>query len=274
MSRHLNQHLAAGALGAGLLLAGPVPAADTLETWDAGCADVEFAVTLDGMGQDAGERAYCGDMLLGWGVARRLSAYVALSLAGSGDLRDGTPSAGLGVFGTPLETDHVDLDLHLEFGADGPGLGRINLGPSLELNLDAAPDRASWGLYARAGLALAEAADDEADATAKTGADPGATTPVDADGRTVDRLLTVGTYLTLDPKRQLLLEYDVIYHDEPEPGAPATEHGGLALGYNRLLGEQLELVSQVRWDVPQGGGDGALGMSLGVIATLPGGSAR
>lgn len=239
-----------------LVAALPVLAADTLETWAAGSGDIDFYLTMDGMGRQAEAQSVAGDMMLGWGVADRLSTYLAVSLAADGTLTGGGAEMGVGLFGTPVDSDHVDLDLVLDLCAGGPGLAELCLGPALELNLDAAPDLSAWGLYARAGLAL-------------SGRSGEAAAKADRDARRLDGLLTVGSYLALDSRRQLLLEYDVAFRDEPAPGEPAVERGGLALGYNHVLGDRFEFISQAYWDVPQGDQDGALGVTFGFIATLP-----
>lgn len=235
-------------------------AADTLETWDAGSGNIDFYLTMDGVGRSLDRQGVAGDMLLGWGVADRFSTYLSVGLAADGALADGDAALGVGLFGTPLDTDHFDLDLVLDLCAGGSGLRDLCVGPALELNLDASSDLSSWGAYARAGLEVHGRA---------AGQDEGAKLAAGAD-RIVDRVLTVGAYRALGPRSQVLLEYDLAWLDEPEAGAPAVERGGLALGLNRMLGDSLELITQGRWDVPQGGQDGALGFTIGFIAGLPG----
>lgn len=235
-------------------------AADTLETWDAGAGNIDFYVSLDGMGRSLQEQGVAGDMLLGWGVADRLSTYLSVSLAADGALADGDAGLGVGLFGTPVDTDHLDLDLLLDLSAGGAGLRELSLGPALELNFDAAPDQASWGAYVRAGLAI----------TGRVAGDDGSAKMAAGSGRLVDRVLTVGSYRSLGPRRQVLLEYDVTWHDEPEAGSPTIDRGGLALGHNLRLGDSLELITQGRWDVPQGGQPGGVGFTVGFIAGLPG----
>lgn len=242
--------------------AATVRAADTLETWDAGSGNTDFYVTMDGMGRSLEEQGVAGDMLLGWGVADRFSTYLSVALAADGTLADGDAALGVGLFGTPLDTDHVDLDLVLDLCAGGSGLHDLCVGPALELNLDASPDLSTWGAYARAGLAISGRE------VGQEGAKLGG-----SGGRVADRVLTVGAYRALGARSQLLLEYDLTWLDEPEAGAPTVERGGLALGLNRMLGENLELITQGTWDVPQAGQDGALGFTIGFIAGLPGGGA-
>lgn len=244
-----------------LPLAREARAADTIETWDAGGANVEVYMLMDGFGHGARSQALGADLLAGWGLSDRLSVYLSTSLSADGYPTAGAAELALGVFGTPIDTDHFDVDLLLDICAAGGGLGEFCLAPGLELNYDAAPGGTAWGLYARAGLLLTGR---EADA----GADPAAARPE----RIVDAHATLGAYLTLDQRRQLLLEFDMTFHDRPAAGMAPAEVGGVALGYNALLTGALELISQVRLDLPQSGERTSLGGMVGFIATLPGGS--
>lgn len=256
-----------GAVAGGLLSPGSARAADTVETWAAGAGDVEFYMQMDGFGRRAHAQAVGGDLLLGWGVADRLSAYLATAMQADGYFTGGSAELAVGLFGTPLDTDHFDLDLMLDVCAGGDGLGDLCLGPAVELNFDAAPDGAAWGAYARAGLAVAGRGAEALAAAEGEIAQSGASAGPE---RVVDGLLTCGGYLTLDERSQLLLEYDLKLHERREAGLATTEIGGVALGYNRLLNATLELVSQVRLDVPQDGESAAVGFTLGLIAAVPG----
>lgn len=256
-------------LSAACCLAAPLPAssADTIETWDAGSGDIDFYLTMDGMGEDAASQGVAGDMLLGWGVADRLSAYLAVSLMADGYLDGGGTEMGVGLFGTPIDTDHVDLDLQLDICAGGSGLTDLCLGPAVELNLDAAPDLSAWGAYIRAGLAVSgRGAPGDAPMAKAAAQGEAAVGPT----RLVDGLVTFGGYLSLDRWRQILIEYDLAWLDEPEPGEPALEHSGVAFGYNQVVSDRLEFISQARFEVPQNGQAGSLGFTIGLIASLPG----
>ena len=76
------------------------------------------------------------------------------------------------------------------------------------------------------------------------------------------------TELDLGARRQLVLEYDITLHDRPEPGTPDVERGALALGYNVLLSDSLELITEARLDVPQFNESATLGLVVGVIPAL------
>jgi hypothetical protein len=236
-----------------LLACLPVLAADTIETWDRHAGNVELYSRLEGLGQAGGEQAVGGAMLLGYGLTQRFSAYLATTLSADGYLMGAQTELNLGAFGTPLDTDHLDLDLLLDIRvADGGG--PLAVTPALELNLDRKPELAAYGLYLRA---AGEVAGQEAIAGARP-------------GRRLALGLTLGGYWSLTSRSQLLLEVDATVHDEPAPGTPAFERGALALGFNTLVGESLELITETRYDLPQDGVRGAAGFMVGLIATLPG----
>jgi hypothetical protein len=143
-----------GALALAAALPDAARAADTIETWDPGAWDAEAYVGFDGLGAGAADRAAVGDVVLGYGLATRLSAYVAGTLETDGALRGGEPELRAGVFGTPLDLAWFDLDLLLEVGASGAGMKRLELAPGIEANLDLDSPVGPWGIYLRAAAPL------------------------------------------------------------------------------------------------------------------------
>jgi hypothetical protein len=233
------------------ILAPGTHAADTLEVWDAGSGNFEMYSGFGGLGAATADQSIGSSMLLGWGVARRFSAYVGTALAADGNFDQTETELNLGAFGTVLDSDHLDLDVGLDMVAYGPGMTDMAVVPAFELNLDRAPDLAAFGSYLRGAARIA-------------GRDIGGREI----RRHVDFNLTFGSYLTVSPTRQLVLEYDLTFHDHPEPGTPDIEKGCLALGYNVLLSDRLELISEARLDIPQGDETTDLGLMLGVITAL------
>lgn len=231
-------------------------AADTVEAWDKGAADLDIYMLMEGVGHDVSSQAVAGDVMVGWGLADRFCAHLNTTMQADGNLMNGGTVLGIGVFGTPIESDHVDLDLFLDVRSGGEGMGALEVEPSFELNWDAAPDLAAWGFYLRSGLAVA-----------------GRENPDKASGheRYADIGMTVGSYWSLDARRQLLIEYDAAWHDHAGDAGSGFETGGLALGYNVFLHDTLELINQVRVDLPQDDERTGVGFMVGLIATLPGG---
>lgn len=239
-----------------VLLAAVAEAADTVETWDKGAGDLDVYMLMEGVGAAESSQAVAGDIMVGWGLADRFSAYLGTTMQADGYLMNGGTELGLGVFGTPVETDHLDLDLFLDLRSAGEGLSTLQVEPACELNWDAAPDMSTWGLYLRGGLAIA-----------------GRESPDKAAGveRYADLGMTVGSYWSLDEHHQLLVEFDATVHDHAAGEGSGLETGGVALGYNVFLHDTLELINQVRVDLPQGDERAAVGFMIGLIATLPGG---
>ncbi len=238
------------------LHAGSAAAADTTETWDVGVSDFEFFLGVDGVGPEGGDRMISSDLLIGVGVVDGLSAYIGSTLAGEDLVGPGEVALRLGVFGTPVDTDHFDLDLFLDTSAAGEGLADFQVSPALEVNFDASPNQESWGTYLRLGVPV-------------YGRPTGSDTGDDAEHEAaVSLVANPGVYVTLAPGHQLLAEFDASFHD-----ASADEHafdlGGVALGYNVFLRDKLELVSQLYVDLPQADEVAVVGVTTGFIATLP-----
>lgn len=140
----------------------------------------------------------------------------------------------------------TDLDLYFGFGGAGPGVedratyGEIMIGAGL---VD--------GLSAFAGVPIH---------SRKVGAG--------SDEVALHVETTLGAYLTLGGRHQLLLEYDMSLTPNPLEDQHAAEVGGLALGYNLSLTDSAELISQVYLDLPQEEEPLAVNVMLGVIFTL------
>ncbi len=226
---------------------------DTVETWDVGATDVDFYLGYDGIGAPRDERATSADLMLGYGLVPNLSAYLGATIEADMDLA-AEPTVYLGVFGTLVDTDHVDFDLFLDVSAGGPGLSSAEIAPSFELNLDASPDLATWGGYLRAGLVAYGRAEDENPEAGSVG---------------VALDLNPGVYVTVADGHQVLLEYDMRLHANPEEDEEAVSVGGVALGYNVTLSDALELITQAHVSIPTGGEGAAGGVVVGFIATLP-----
>ena len=107
---------------------------------------MDFYLGADGLGPDTDGRSMFGDIMLGYGLVDRLSAYVGATLSAEGHFANGNADLYLGVFGTPIETGHFDLDLFLVVSGGGGGFDACAVTPSVELNFDLDPDQGNWGL--------------------------------------------------------------------------------------------------------------------------------
>ncbi len=221
----------------------PALAADTVETWAIGFTDVDIYVGLDGIGRSQHDHQLHAEIMIGAGLTESLSAYLGTASSSNGALANSEPGVFFGVFATPLDSDHVDLDLFLGAEQAGPGLIETIITPAVELNLDVDPDLASWGIYARVGFPLTS---NEA-------------------GEQISGEVTVnpGVYWTIADGHQLLGELDSTFTFDGDQGTHAA-----ALGYNVVLSERLELINEARV-IHEVGGEERLQATTGLVATLP-----
>jgi len=235
--------------------------ADTIETFDIGSTDLEYYLGLDGIGLGAGERTVSSAVVLGYGIVDRFSGYLSATMQSDDQFGQGLAGLSMGVFGTPLDTRHFDLDLMLDSGISGAGLSEFSLTPGIEINIDASPDHASWGTYLRTGMPIYGGS---------SHGGPHHTDLSDAGRmkRTFSLCLNPGAYVTVASGHMLFLEYDMSVHYRKVDGR-SWDSGGLALGYNAALWDSIELISQLYLDLPQDDERFSAGVFIGFIATLP-----
>lgn len=240
-------------------------AADTTETFGQGATDFELYAGFEGIGLKKYERAVTTEALAGFGFQERWSGYLTLGSAANDRFSGATGEFGLGTFATVLDSDHLDLDLFL---GSTYGEATMAVAPAFELNLDARPDLAAYGMYLR-GAEVLNGRDAALD-------DSSATETEEQHEFTPSTELTLGAYLTIKEGQQLLLEYDMAFHHGdlgPEP-PPRNEVGGLVLGYNRQVLDNIELVTQAGLDIPNKGEKASGSVSVGIIATMPSAAAK
>lgn len=256
MNQRLVRLLAAVWLGIGLASGATVArAADTTEPFDLGASNLDLYLGAAGLGLRQDQVEVGGSTMLGYGLAERFSAMVGGDLVGNGYLADGAATLFGGVYGTVVESDHLDWDLFLVLAGGAEAGGQLVVAPSFELNLDLAPDRQSWGVYVRGGLAAA--GQREAVGVDEARWRVSLELPVEA-----------GSYLTVADGHQLLIEGDFVV-TEANRGRRAIEAWGIALGYNVQVTEVIELINELGLDIPRRGEPPAASVSFGFIATLP-----
>lgn len=249
-----------------------VQAADTLEVFDTGATDIEFYTGTEGEVDANYPGTVYGNFMLGYGLLPVVSAYLNVVLSGEDHLSSSTTAFCVGLFGTPLNTDHADLDLILDFGADSVGESGLRATPGVEINVDLVPDLELAGIYLRFGERIGGVVEDP-DETAQPSGDVPTGTVASSEVRDTDckfeSELVLGVYLTLGERHQLLLEFDTFFAHTGDREEDDPHVGGIALGYNVLVVDTLELITQVYFDVPQEGESFGLGVMLGLISTLP-----
>jgi hypothetical protein len=259
---HTLMAILAGGFG---VLARPVAAGDTIETWDEGAVDFELYTGAGGLGLGRNETSIFADVVLGYGILDRLAGYLRGSGAATEQLGDGSGEAGVGVFGTPIDSNHFDLDLIADFGFGSDGLA---ITPALEINLDAEPDLAFWGVYLRGQQSFVGRED--------PAVEPAADAQLEA--REPERMIapvttvTLGLYWTAARAHQLVVEADGSIFNNPAEGQDAVDFGGVSAGYNVAIHESVELIHHLFIDVPVRTGERlAACLGIGLIATiLPG----
>ncbi|MBW2732361.1 MAG: hypothetical protein JRH20_08185 [Deltaproteobacteria bacterium] len=237
------------ALSLSWFCAGHGHSADTTEPFDKGAIDAEVYLGVADPGATTG--AAVSDLVLGYGLTKRLSLVVGTSLEGGLSSGDFNAEIHLGGLCNVVNTEHFDLDLMLMNHGGGEDFQRWQAEPGVELNLDSDGQRQGVGLYLRTSVAFG-------------------THPEKTD--TGHRILfawevasTLGAYWTMSADHQLLVEADMGMVTRPES---AFVFGGVAVGYNVVLTSWLELLNQVTLDVPQGEESVGYTLSLGVIMTL------
>ncbi len=231
-----------------LLWTAPAAGADTIETFEPGFSDLEIYAGGTGLGLPRGESAPFAEVVAGFGVTPSLSLSLAAYLPGRCRLQDRDPAFEAGGFGTPIDTNHLDLDLGYAIAHDGE---TVALTEWFELNLDRRPELSAAGLYLKGCLSGLVGGELEPDA-----------------GRLGAGAL-LGGYVTVARRHQLLLEIDGTWMPGVEPTASCRKLGEGHLGYNLQLLDTLELIHDLGVDLPQGGDRVSFSLFLGVIASLP-----
>lgn len=245
-------------------------ACDTLELFDPGVSDFEFYLSYLGACKDEPERGIGAEVLLGIGINSWLSGQIYASGEGNEALSEGTGAFGFGIFSTPLDTDHFDFDIGLNATVSGLGPGEespaghsqaeFSLTPFIELNLDSDPDMNGYGFYVVVEETLGGRDESFIDNLAQE---------IRSFTLTPGTALTLGSYYTVREGQQVFLCYDMAFNHRNGEGERKTEVGGIALGYNGMLTEELEIISEVWFDIPQDEEDFGFNFTLGFIATLP-----
>jgi len=218
-----------------LVLPALCPAADTLEAFEQGASNLDFGVSIGGLGQHRSDATFRGEVMAGYGLTPRMSAYVVITRGANGFLGDGSGGFAMGMYGTPLEGDRWDLDLIFDVGAGDPDLAEFAVSPGFELNYDDTPDQSTWGFYANGGAALYGHAEQRVD------------TAVSEWTRTaMDIPLTIGTYRAVSDG-QLFFQAGTNIHDLGHTGL--INEGVLAFGYNFNLTPTVEMITELAFAI-------------------------
>jgi len=245
--------------------------ADTTEGFDPGASNLEIYFAYSGSGKHADERGVGTETLVGFGISDRFSALLVLSGEANDAMGEGDAGFSLGLLATPIDTENFDLDVGFDVGIGSLGAGAPHFGhntgelllfPWIEINIDSSNDLSGVGWYVLAGEVI-------------TGEDR---TWIDKDGieqRSFKALyaaeIETGFYVTPAEGHQFFIAYSTVFNHDPDEDRRATEVGGVSLGYNFLLSDNLEAITEVAYDIAQDGEDPGFDFVVGLIATLPAG---
>ena len=88
-------------------------AADTTEPFELGVSNIDLYAGIDELGVEGHGPVITVDTMLGVGITPWLSYYLGAALYADGHAEASSGDLYTGLCGTPLDTDHVDLDLCL-----------------------------------------------------------------------------------------------------------------------------------------------------------------
>lgn len=257
-------------------------AADTTEAFDAGASGFELYMGFDGIGLGKYEKAIWCEALAAFGVVDGFGLYLAAAGESNEYFNEGGGGISLGMLGTPVDTDYFDMDLMLDFSFSSDEFG---ITPALEMNFDFDPDMATGGFYLRLEQEFAgrdeteEAAAPEISCESVDELQAGGTSLLCTEVETGEpdtsyvfapsTGLTLGAYYMVAENHQILVEYDMAFANNPADDENITEIGGIALGYNVVLADEVEMANQLYFDIPQSGEEFSVGIATGFIFAIP-----
>ena len=228
-------------------------ATDTIEAWSQGHWDLDVYVGYDGIGRTQDARLLGSEIMGGYGLTDRLALSLGLTVSAAESMGAAEAGTYLGIFYTAVETNHFDLDIALNLYAQGPGLSLLGFNPFIELNLDSDNEMSGVGAYLRA------------EATLDGDADQGW-----ADTFGVGLGFTLGSYVTIAGDHMLLVEVASEVNPMAQGGDPSARISSVAAGYNLVLSDLAELITEVGLGLPTGGEALSGSVAIGAIFTIGG----
>jgi len=252
----------------------PAYSADTWECYDLGFSDFEFYLGVEGLDKTHENVVYNASTYLGFGILPQMSGYLGVMVSSNRYFQEAVGGLNFGIFGTPVDTDHVDLDLILDLNLSGQSFSDFVAAPGLELNFDLDPDLATWGSYISVFQLLSGREENTPQRNIpQQGSSDGIYIEESNKGKSKfvfvqSTYLLLGTYYTIQEGQQLLLEYDMTFNHRPAEDERHMDVGGINVGFNVMLTDGLEMINSVRFDIPQKNEDFAFGISTGFLATF------
>lgn len=240
-----------------LMFANNAFAVDTTELLDKGV--VEVAPTTGLANIHDGKPGWMSDIALAYGVADFMTISTTFAM-GSDIALLNSEALGFGfdfdVLFTPVDTDHFDIDFHVDFGWDGG----YTIAPGLEFNFDSDNEMSGFGAFVTLDFPIFSGI--------KVGQED--KEPEDAVKTDFNIEWSLGLYYNIMEGHQLLVAGGMAIENVAKKLADeATYVGNVALGYNVELFENFELVNEVAIEIPKGGDDVSASITVGAIIDLP-----
>lgn len=218
-----------------LLLAAPAAAIDTFEPYPTGLHAFEFYGSRYGLGAGGdAERGYAAFGGPAVGLGAMSHAYLFTGLHSDDEQRGGVDFLTLGYFQTAWDRG-LDLDYWLELTSFGEGLGLVSRAVGLELNLEAPRGGFFWrGVFDWENDGL-----DESDAVVVGRRDT----------------FTYGLLWNSSPLVQVFADLVQERTTGFETAQDDSRLASWALGYNRRVSEEVEMVFEARRQLPAAGED-------------------
>ncbi len=242
MTKRAERRLAPLALVLGAISFSETAAAiDTLENYAPGLSDAEAYVGTDGLGGPPHGVTLAHSAGIGGGLTPRLSLFIGYEVTTNRQLAEAARGLSTTLYGTLLQRTHLSLDLGATLHT---GDSAASFAPFFEANWDSVPDQGAWGLFTHGG-------------------------PCAEGGEHIDWTWSqgFGGYVTAAEGHQLFTEWRTEFDLKRSPLIGQWQHGGLFAGYNAMLVDNLELISEVGVNLPQDSGATASAM-VGFIASL------
>ncbi len=209
-----------------LTYAGQVMALDTAEPYPEGASEYELYMDYFGLGKKRADAHMFSSALYGTGITDRISVFFSPVFSASGDLVSEDSEFSMGVFGTVLDTTHLDIDLGLTLAH--PSMVALDF----EINLDAADSLRLAGIYIRGRIAEAGEAQTNDDGS-----------EVHLSTRSMEN--TLGLYWTVKEGLQILQENYFSLEFDRRSSTSNRSYDGSAVGLNIMIGPNIELIASV-----------------------------
>ena len=225
-------------------------AIDTQEPVDKGAVQIDPVFALSNLHKDWKPMVGAG-LDVAYGVLDGFTIDGGLAVKSLYGIHGAAFGINIGAMYTPLDTDHVDLDLRADFGYNT--LMGFTLTPSIEFNIDVKPDLETAGFYFRLGLPLYGRPFFEAPSWEDL--DEMADDDDWEQGTDLGLAFAFGFYFTIAERHQILLEGGFEYNhlieqNDDDEDDPFIENGYIAIGYNVKVNDSFELITELNFNLP------------------------